>query len=136
MPLGYTLIDTSAPDFTLFYGGSDDDLAFATSKLDLNGKPIEYASLAEMIHKLKPEVTRDEKFARLVWARILKGNAEGAVEGESLPPTIDGFFGARKIGPNGQEYVDPASLRYAEAAQLTYTLTRLEDVRCLHAGRV
>ena len=42
---GYTLIDTSAPDFTLFYGGSDDDLAFAASKLDLNGKPIKYASL-------------------------------------------------------------------------------------------
>ncbi len=121
---GYTLIDTSDPDFTLFYGGSDDDLAFAQNKLDLNGKPIKYASLAEMVHRLKPEVTRDEKFARLVWARVLKGNAEGAVEGESLPPNIDGFFGTRQIGPNGQEYVDPASLRYVEAAQLTYTLTR------------
>lgn len=63
---GHTLIDTSDPNFMLFYGGSDDDLAFAESKLDLNGKPIKYASLAEMIHKLKPEVTRDEKFARLV----------------------------------------------------------------------
>jgi hypothetical protein len=121
---GYTLIDTSDPDFTLFYGGSDDDLAFAESKLDLNGKPIKYASLAEMVHTLKPEVTRDEKFARLVWARVLKGNAEGASEGEALPPNIDGFFGTRKIGPNGQDYVDPASLRYVEASQLTYTLTR------------
>jgi len=36
-----------------------------------------------MVHKLKPEVTRDDKFARLVWERILKGNAEGADEGES-----------------------------------------------------
>jgi hypothetical protein len=121
---GHTLIDTSDPDFALWYGGSDDDLAFAANKLDLNGKPIKYASLAEMVHKLKPEVTRDDKFARLVWARVLKGNAEGAADGESLPPNIDGFLGKRDIGPNGQEYVIPETLQYAEAAQLTYTLTR------------
>ena len=108
---GYTLIDTSDPNFTLCYGGSDDCLAFATSKLDLNGKPIKYASLTEMVHTLKPEVTRDEKFARLVWARILKGNAEGADEGESLPPNLNGFVGACKMGPIGQEYVDPATLK-------------------------
>ena len=91
---GYTLIDTSAPDFELWYGGSDDDLAFAQNKLDLNGRKIAYASLAQMVHTLKPEVTRDDKFARLVWARILKGNAEGADEGETLPPNIDGFISA------------------------------------------
>jgi len=121
---GHTLIDTSDPDFTLFYGGADDDLAFASNKLDLNGKKIADASLAEMIHKLKPEVTRDEKFARLVWTRVLKGNAEGADEAETLPPNINGFVGARKMGVYGQEYVDPATLKYVEAAQLTYTLTR------------
>ena len=38
---GYTLIDTSASNFTLFYGGSDDDLAFA-AKVDLNGKSVSY----------------------------------------------------------------------------------------------
>jgi hypothetical protein len=32
---GYTLIDRSDPDFALFYGGSDDDLAFAPGKVDL-----------------------------------------------------------------------------------------------------
>jgi hypothetical protein len=64
------------------------------------------------------------KCAGLVWARILKGNAEGASEGEALPPNIDGFLGSRKIGPNGQEYVDPATLKYVEASQLTYTVTR------------
>jgi hypothetical protein len=64
---GYTLIDTSYPDFELFCGGSDDDLAFAVKKVDLNGKPIKYAALLEQEHKLKPEVTRDDKFARLVW---------------------------------------------------------------------
>ena len=104
---GYTLIDTSDPDFTLFYGGSDDDLAFASSKLDLNGKPIKYASLAEMIHKLKPEVTRDEKCARLVWARILKGNAEGADEGEH--PHVDRQHGGDH--EHGPQRVDGDQLR-------------------------
>jgi mono/diheme cytochrome c family protein len=133
---GYTLIDTSDPNFELFYGGSDDDLSFAKSKVDLNGKPIKYAALAQQFHKLKPEVTRDDKFARLVWARILKGNAEAATgvqvlgagnvigSTESAPPNIDGFVGARKMGGNKQEYVDPEDFQYAEAAQLTYTLTR------------
>jgi hypothetical protein len=117
---GYTLIDTSAPDFALFYGGSDDDLAFAKSKIDLSGNEIKYASLATMIHTLKPEITPDEKFARLVWARILKGNAEG----QTLPPNIAGFVGTKEIGPHGQEYVRPENLLYVEAGQLTYTLTR------------
>ena len=59
-----------------------------------------------------------------MWARVLKGNAEGAVEGESLPPNVTGFIGTKKLGPHGQEYVEPGDLEYAEAAQLTYTLTR------------
>ena len=121
---GHTLIETSDPEFALFYGGSDDDLAFAESKIDLNGKPIAYGALREMVHELKPEVTPDEKFARLVWARVLKGNAEGAASGQTLPPNLDGFIGTRELGPHGQEIVIPDSLRYAEAAQLTYTLTR------------
>jgi hypothetical protein len=121
---GHTLIDTSDPDFALFYGGSDDDLAFAEAKVDLNGRPIAYGALAEMIHELKDEVTPDEKFARLVWARILKGNAEGAADGESLPPNIDGFVGPTAVGPHGQEIALPEGLQYVEAAQLTYTLTR------------
>lgn len=79
---------------------SDDDLAFAQNKLDLNGNKITYASLAQTVHKLKPEVTRHDKFARLVWARVLKGNAEGADEGETLPPNIEGFKGTRKLGPS------------------------------------
>jgi len=120
---GYTLIDTSASNFTLFYGGSDDDLAFA-AKVDLNGKSVSYNDLANMKNKLKPAVTKDEKFARLVWARILKGNAEGADGSKSLPPQIDGFVGTRSKGGNNQDYIKPADFKYAEAAQLTYTLTR------------
>lgn len=121
---GYTLIDTSAPDFALFNGLSDDDMAFAPRKVDLDGNVVKYASLTEQIHTLKPEVTRDDKFARLVWARILKGNAEAATNDESYPPNIDGFVGPRKMGGNKQEYVDADGFQYAEAAQLTYTLTR------------
>src|SRR5215813_12170394 len=81
---GYTLIDTSDASFALFSGASDDDLAFAPKKVDLNGNVIKYASLLEQSHKLKPEVTRDDKFARLVWARVLKGNAEAATNEESM----------------------------------------------------
>ena len=134
---GYTLIDTSAPDFALYYGGSDDDLSFAPKKVDLNGKPIKYAALLEMANRLKPEVTRDDKFARLVWARVLRGNAEAATathgDHSSVPfqtdepsavPNINGFIGTRDIGGNGREYVKPENLLYVEAAQLTYTLTR------------
>jgi len=121
---GHTLIDTSDPEFALFYGGSDEDLAFDERTVDLNGKPITFAALAEMVHALKPEVTRDAKFARLVWARVLKGNAEGPSERAFLPPpNLDGFIGERERGPHGQKIVIPESLRYVEAAQLTYTLT-------------
>jgi hypothetical protein len=121
---GYTLIDTSAPDFALWYGGSDDDLAFAPKKIDLNGKPIAYNSLLTEQHKLKSGVTRDEKFARLVWARVLKGNAEAATNDLTHPPNIAGFIGPKKMGANGQEYIEPSDLQYIEASQLTYTLTR------------
>lgn len=73
---------------------------------------------------LKQEVTRDDKFARLAWARILKGNAEAATNDSSAPPNIDGLIGTRDVGGNGQPYLKPENLRYVEAAQLTYTLTR------------
>ncbi|MEY4590093.1 MAG: hypothetical protein RL497_2169 [Pseudomonadota bacterium] len=121
---GHTLIDTSASNFALFYGGSDDDLAFE-QKIDLNGKSVGYNDLATMKNKLKSSVSKDEKFARLVWARVLKGNAEGAgADNKSLPPQINGFVGTRSKGGNNQDYIKPADFKYVEAAQLTYTLTR------------
>jgi hypothetical protein len=122
---GYTLIDTSSPDFDLFNSLSDDDIGFAGGKVDRNGKtpaPVFENFLQQ--HKLKPEVTRDDKFARLAWARVLRGNVEAATSERSSPPNIDGFVGTRKTAGNKQEYVDPADLQYVEAAQLTYTLTR------------
>jgi len=122
---GYTLIDTSAPDFELFNTLSDDDIGFA-SKVDRNGKkPLSvFENFLVQQNKLKPEITRDDKFARLAWERVLRGNVEMAGGGETNPPNINGFVGPRKIAGNKQEYVDPADLKYVEAAQLTYTLTR------------
>ncbi len=122
---GYTLIDTSAPDFELFNTLSDDDIGFSTGKVDRNGKaPLGvFENFVVQQNKLKPEVTKDEKFARLAWERILRGNVEAAGNGTPLP-NIDGFVGARKIAGNKQEYVEPADLKYVEAAQLTYTVTR------------
>jgi mono/diheme cytochrome c family protein len=122
---GYTLIDTSSPDFELFNTLSDDDIGFA-AKVDRNGKkpPSVFENFLVQQNKLKPEVTRDEKFARLAWERVLRGNVEMAGGGETNPPNIDGFVGPRKIAGNKQEYVEPADLKYVEAAQLTYTVTR------------
>jgi hypothetical protein len=62
---GYSLIDTSVLEFALFPGLSDDGLAFAPKKVDLNGNVVKYASEAGQIHNLKPAVTRDDRFARL-----------------------------------------------------------------------
>lgn len=123
---GYTLIDTSAPDYDLFNTLSDDDIGFASAKVDRYGnKPLSvFENFLVQQNKLKPGVTRDDKFARLAWARVLRGNVEAATNEPSFPPNIDGFVGPRKIAGNQREYVDPADLKYVEAAQLTYTLTR------------
>jgi len=123
---GYTLIDTSAPDFELFNTLSDDDIGFANGKVDRNGKaPLGvFENFVVQQNKLKPEVTKDEKFARLAWERVLRGNVEAATSELVSPPNIDGFVGPRKVGGNKQPYADPAELQYVEAAQLTYTVTR------------
>jgi hypothetical protein len=123
---GYTLIDTSDPGYELFNTLSDDDIGFATKKVDRNGNtpPAVFENFLVQQNKLKPGVTRDEKFARLAWARVLRGNVEAASSEPTSPPNIDGFVGPRKIAGNKQEYVDPADLKYVEAAQLTYTVTR------------
>ncbi len=77
---GYTLIDTSAPDFDLFNTLSDDDIGFSNGKVDRNGKaPLGvFENFVVQQNKLKPEVTRDDKFARIAWARVLRGNVEAA----------------------------------------------------------
>ena len=123
---GYTLIDTSDPNFELFNTLSDDDIGFASAKVDRNGKkPLGvFENFVVQQNRLKPEVTRDDKFARLAWERVLRGNVEAASPDESYPPNIDGFVGPRKIAGNKREYVAPADLKYVEAAQLTYTVTR------------
>lgn len=123
---GYSLIDTSAPDFELFNTMSDDDIGFANGKVDRNGKaPLGvFENFVVQQNKLKPEITKDEKFARLCWERILRGNVEAATNELVSPPNIDGFIGPRKVAGNKQPYADPSELKYVEASQLTYTVTR------------
>lgn len=72
---GYTLIDTSAPDWDLFNTLSDDDIGFSNGKVDRNGNPprLVFENFIVQQNKLKPEVTRDDKFARVAWARVLRG---------------------------------------------------------------
>lgn len=121
---GYTSIDTSG-NYSLLYGGSDDDLAYSVSgKLTFSGDRISFNDLQNMKSNLRPAVTKDEKFARLVWQRILYGNVEGSGEAPSLPPNIDGFVGRRSLGAARQEYIKAEDLKYVEATQLTFTLTR------------
>jgi hypothetical protein len=120
---GHSLIDTSDAKFKLYYGGSDDDLAFG-SKVDVDGKAVAFSLLTSARTRLKPSVTPDEKFARLVWARVLRGNVEGAGPETTLPPNIDGFIGTKVQGGNGEQMVKPEDLQYVDALQLVYTLTR------------
>lgn len=119
---GWSAIDTSG-DYQLFYGGSDDDLA-ATRKVDINGNRVDFDDLAKMRNRLKPFITRDDNFARLVWERVLRGNAEAAGGEASAAPNIEGFKGRRQIGNNIQKFIAPPSFIYVEASQLIYTLSR------------
>jgi mono/diheme cytochrome c family protein len=120
---GHTLIDTAGANFALYSGSSDDDLAFG-SRVDVEGRAVSYNDLANMKTPLKPEVTPDEKFARLAWARVLRGNVEGAGDGQTHQPYIDGFIGTKSQGGNREQMVRPEDLQYVEASQLAFTLTR------------
>ncbi len=121
---GHTLIDTSG-DFKLWFGGSDDHLAFVSGGLDANGDEVRFIDIDEMEHKnRKPKVTKDDMFAKLVWERVLKGNTEGTDDLLTIPPSIDGFVGARSTCPNKAMCISPKDFKYAEVTQLVYTLTR------------
>lgn len=121
---GHTKVDTSG-NYSLFYGGSDDDLAFAPNgKIDASGNRVTFNDLGNMRNRLRASVARDDKFARLVWQRVLQGNVEGADDQRSLPPNIDGFVGQRSTGPTDQVYIKAEDFEYAEVTQLIYTLTR------------
>jgi mono/diheme cytochrome c family protein len=113
---GHTKVDTSASNFKLFFGGSDDDLAFgAGGNKDANGNTVAFGDLNNMKNKLKSAVGKDDKFARLAWARILKGNVEGADEKNvALNPNINGFVGKRTTQTTlKQDYIKPEDFKYA-----------------------
>ncbi|HEY7773677.1 MAG TPA: c-type cytochrome [Marinagarivorans sp.] len=108
----------------IFFGGSDDDLAFTQEpKVNYKGEVVD-ESIQRRRYNFTNETVRDDDHAWAVWERVLHGNVEGAnVNGSNIPPYIDGFKGARKTNAAG-EYVDINAFEWVEAAQLIYTLTR------------
>ena len=108
----------------IFFGGSDDDLAFTnTPKVNYKGQVVD-SSIQQRKYNFTNQTVRDDDHAWAVWERILHGNVEGAnVNGANIDPYIDGFKGARKTNQAG-EYVDINGFEWVEAAQLIYTVTR------------
>lgn len=90
----------------LFFGGSDDDLAFGSGKQDAYGNPVD-SSVQFQRYDFDDEVSLDPEFSLVIWDRVTRGNVEGAVSVGTIPPYIDGF-----------------KPEYVEASQLAYTLTR------------
>lgn len=108
----------------IFFGGSDDDLAFTqVPKRDYKGNTVN-AQVQQKKYNFTNVTTQDPAHALRVWERILHGNVEGAnTQGATIPPYIDGFKGKRSTNAAG-EFVAVADFEYAEAAQLIYTITR------------
>jgi len=106
----------------LYFGGSDDDLAFGNGKKDYKGNAIN-SSVQQKKYNFTGTTVKDPEHALRIWERVLHGNVEGAVTSGTIPPYIDGFKGTRKTNAAG-EYVDINGFEWVEAAQLTYTLTR------------
>lgn len=104
---GYTLIDTSARDWDLFNTLSDDEIGFSNGKVDRNGNPPRsvFENFIVQQDKLKPEVTRDDKFARVAWARVLRGNVEAATS----EPFASSLAANRLAGAKGLIDSNPSS---------------------------
>jgi hypothetical protein len=106
----------------LFFGGSDDDLAFGNGKRDYQGTAVN-AQVQSQKYNFTGRTVEDPAHALRIWERVLHGNVEGAVQSGTIPPYIDGFKGTRKTNAAGA-YVDIAAFEWVEAAQLIYTITR------------
>lgn len=119
---GYTLIETSE-DFQLYSGISDDELAFF-NKLDIHGNILTIADIENMHSPLRSEVAEDPQYARLAWQRVLHGSVESSANAPTSAPNIEGFYGERSTAGNDQLYVKAQDLKFVEAAQLVFTLTR------------
>lgn len=111
----------------IFFGGSDDDLAFGSEKVDYRGNPVGGGQVGQGVQAQKYNFTnntvRDPQHALRVWERILHGNVEGAVTQGNIDPYIDGFKGTRRTNAAG-DYVDINGFEWVETAQLIYTITR------------
>lgn len=106
----------------LFFGGSDDDLAFGNGKMDYRGNAVNGA-VQRQRYNFTNTTVEDPAHALRIWERILHGNVEGAVTQGTIPPYIDGFKGTRRTNSAG-EYVDINGFEWVETAQLIYTITR------------
>jgi hypothetical protein len=106
----------------LLFGGSDDDLAFGNSKVDYLGQPVS-ASAQLKTYSYADNVSFNPKLAKMVWERVLHGEVEGAKTTGTVAAKLDGFVGARSKNSAG-EFIKPEDLKWVDATQLVYTLTR------------
>lgn len=107
----------------LYFGGSDDDLAFGNGKMDYLGNEVN-AQVQSTKMNLTGNTVRDPAHAKRVWQRVLHGNVEGAVSSGTIPPYIDGFHATSVDSNRAGEYIKAENLKWVEASQLVYTLTR------------
>lgn len=107
----------------IFFGGSDDDLAFGQGKRDYRGNNVTGTGVDRQRYNFTNNTVRDPAHALRTWERILHGNVEGAVQSGTLKPYIDGFKGKRSTNAAG-DYIALADFEWVETAQLIYTLTR------------
>lgn len=115
----------------LYFGGSDDDLAFGSNKLDYKGNSVD--GIQTQNYGFGDTITEDPAHAKLVWQRVLHGNVEGAVDSGTLPPYIDGFKASQMSSNAAGDYVEMADLKWVEASQLVYTLTRPDVYNSINA---
>jgi hypothetical protein len=123
---GYTLIDTSAADFELFNTLSDDDIGFRVksgSQWQEAGPGIRELSASTEQAEAGNYPRRQVCPAGLGAGPHGEHGNGGLAEKRTRPISTDSSE-PRKIAGNKQPYIDPADFKYAEAAQLTYTLTR------------
>lgn len=115
----------------LYFGGSDDDLAFGSNKLDYQGNSVD--GIQTQTYGFSDSITEDPEHAKRVWQRVLHGNVEGAVDSGTLPPYIDGFKATSMSSNAAGEYIEMENLKWVEASQLVYTLTRPDVYNAINA---
>lgn len=107
----------------LLYGGAEETVL--SGQLDYLGEAVKQSIMDEQ-YNFTGITTEDPAHALRIWQRVLHGNIEGQgirdrVDGDAN--NIDGFKGPRSVNPAGA-FVTRTDLKWVEASQLVYTLTR------------